>query len=90
MTEDPVERAIRLSLIDMDERARQSFTKEIRDILSFVAAVQTVETDSLPVQGKKNVLRDDVVTVKEGAYHDAVIRQAPASYRRWLVSKKII
>ena len=37
-----------------------------------------------------NVFRDDVVTVEAGVYREQMLAQAPMSFKRWFLSKKIL
>ena len=86
-----VERAIGLALLEkgMDESIRLS--GEVEKILAFVSEVQSVEVDEVG-QGDElvNMFRDDVVVVEAGVYREKMLAQAPMSFKRWFLSKKIL
>ena len=90
MDEDDVGRAVRLSLLGREGRTKETFAREVQGILSFVDDVRTIETGGATERGKKNVLRDDTVTVSEGGHREMFLGQAPSRFKNWLVSKKII
>ena len=86
-----VERAIELALLEKsaDESARLS--GEVEKILAFVSEVQSTETGADGQDdGKVNVFRDDVVSVEVGVYREQMLAQAPMSFKRWFLSKKIL
>ena len=92
---DDVARAIALALLEKtaDEQARLS--GEVEKILAFVSEVQSVATDDAgdgAARGEErvNVFRDDAVTVEAGRYRDAMLARAPASFKQWFLSKKIL
>ena len=88
---DGVTRAIGLALLEKnaDEQARLS--NEVEKILTFVSEVQSVATDKVTQDnGKVNVFRDDVITVEAGVYREQMLAQAPATFKEWFLSKKIL
>lgn len=90
MKDDDISRAIRLCLFE-EGHADQSLHDEVSKILSFVADVRSVDTDTDAVSsGAVNVFRDDVVTVSQGAFRDHMLDQAPSRFKDWFLSKKIL
>ena len=86
-----VKRAISLALLEKDAEARERLEGEVEKILVFVGEVQSVTTDAVAQDdGKVNVFRDDVVTVEAGEYREDMLAQAPASFKQWFLSKKIL
>ncbi len=86
-----VQRAISLALLEKDAEAQDRLEGEVEKILAFVGEVQSVVTDSVAQDdGKVNVFRDDVVTVEAGEYREDMLAQAPASFKQWFLSKKIL
>ena len=86
-----VKRAISLALLEKDADARERLEGEVEKILAFVGEVQSVATDNTAqANGKVNVFRDDVVTVEAGVYREDMLAQAPASFKKWFLSKKIL
>lgn len=86
-----VGRAIGLALLEKsaDEYARLS--GEVEKILAFVSEVQSVDVAAEEQdEGVVNVFRDDVVTVESGMYREQLLAQAPMSFKRWFLSKKIL
>ena len=86
-----VKRAISLALLEKDAEARERLEGEVEKILTFVGEVQSVKTaGAVQDDGKVNVFRDDVVTVEAGVYREDMQAQAPASFKKWFLSKKIL
>ena len=86
-----VRRAISLAMLEKDAEARERLEGEVEKILAFVGEVQSVATDNAAQDdGKVNVYRDDAVTVEAGVYRDDMLAQAPASFKKWFLSKKIL
>ena len=89
--EDGIVRAVRLSLLEKPEAEREQFRVEVERILAFVEDVQSIDTgDSGGAVGRVNVFREDAVTVPAGMYRERMLEQAPARYKEWFVSKKIL
>lgn len=89
MEEDAIVRAMRLALLERKEEEQQALHADIENILSFVMSVQSVDTAlSEDAPGKKNVFRDDAVTVPAGLYREQMLRQAPNRFKDWFLSKK--
>ena len=86
-----VRQAINLALLEKDAEARERLEGEVEKILAFVGEVQSVATDNAAQDdGKVNVFRDDVVTVEAEEYREGMLAQAPASFKQWFLSKKIL
>lgn len=90
-SEGGVERAIGLALLEKDADATAQLSSEVENILAFVSEVQSVEAGEVEQDGGAvNVFRDDVVTVEAEKYREGMLAQAPASFKRWFLSKKIL
>ena len=86
-----VKRAISLALLEKDAEAQERLAGEVEKILAFVGEVQSVATDNTTQDdGRVNVFRDDAVTVEAGEYREGMLAQAPASFKKWFLSKKIL
>ena len=91
MENDAINRAVRLALLEKNPEEREQFTSEIEKIISFVGEVRSVDTSHIArADDKINVFRDDTVTVTPGTYRDQMLEQAPATFRGWFLSKKIL
>ena len=89
--EDAIMRAVRLSLLEKPEAERERFSVEVERILAFVEDVQSIDTENTgDAVGRVNVFREDAVTVPAGEYRERMLAQAPARYKEWFVSKKIL
>ena len=94
--DDGVERAIGLALLEKTADERVRLGGEVEKILAFVGEVQDVATDGVDSdvgsQGEErvNVFREDAVTVEAGQYREGMLGQAPASFKQWFLSKKIL
>ena len=86
-----VGRAIGLALLEKSADEYIRLSDEVEKILVFVSEVQSIEVDDA-VQGEAmvNVFRDDVVVVEPGVYREKMLAQAPMSFKRWFLSKKIL
>ena len=89
--DDGVVRAIGLALLEKNADEQERLRSEVEKILAFVGEVQSVATDGVVHDGGVvNVFRDDVVTVEAGQYREEMLAQAPASFKQWFLSKKIL
>ena len=89
MNEDPVLRAVKLSLLGQEES--NSLHEDIKNILSFVEEVRSINTESAEQEEEaENEFRDDEVTVRPGTFRDVMLDRAPVRHGNWFVSKKIL
>ena len=86
-----VGRAIGLALLEKDAEQHARLSEEVEKILAFVSEVQSVEVREV-LQGEElvNVFRDDAVSVEAEVYREKMLEQAPMSFKRWFLSKKIL
>lgn len=83
--------AIQLALLEKSEEEEARFSGEVEKILAFVSDVQSVDTKAVSdVDSKTNVFRDDAVTVEAGIYREHMLAQAPNTFKKWFLSKKIL
>lgn len=91
MKQDDINRAISLSLIHKSEAEAAQLHNEVEKILAFVQEIQKIETIATKDADKQvNVFRDDVVTVPAGSWREKLLAQAPAQFKNWIVTKKIL
>ena len=84
-------RAVALAQLEKSEEEQIQFSAEIEKILTFVSEVQSVDTKNAETSiGTTNVFRDDAVTVEPEKYREQMLEQAPATFKKWFLSKKIL
>ena len=89
--ENGVAQATGLALLEKNAEEQAQFADEVEKILAFVGEVQSVDTDDKGRDdGKTNIFREDTVTVETGVYREKMLAQAPSSFKKWFLSKKIL
>lgn len=96
---DVVKKLANLARIDMSDEEMNEIAKDFDSILAYIGQVQeaaaanpNVEVvnkniDSYPIY---NVMREDVVTNKEGEFTDKILDQAPNTEHGFLKVKQIL
>ena len=88
---DAVFRAVRLAYVGEGGKDEANLGDEVERILAFVGEVQLIDTGSAQdAGGAVNVFRDDAVTAESGVYREQMLAQAPAKFKNWFLSKKIL
>ena len=91
MKQDDIFRAIQLSYLNRDEKECAALHTDVEKILSFVAAVRSIDTPATATSSARvNVFRDDVVTIPAGTYREQMLARAPETFKNWFLSKKIL
>lgn len=93
MEKEDIIHLARLARIGIDDKEAESLTADIESVLLYVSDINTITADvqlTKKVGAKFNVFRDDVVTIQEGLYTDAILKQAPHVKGRHLQVKKIL
>ena len=91
MAQEDIARAMQLALIDRSAEEQAALVSDVAEIISFVAAVQSVpEVDASTSGMAVNVFRDDVVTVPGGTFTEGVLARAPARFKDWFTTKRVL
>jgi aspartyl-tRNA(Asn)/glutamyl-tRNA(Gln) amidotransferase subunit C len=87
-----VEKLADLALIDVPEKEQEGLAKEMDAILDYVSDVSKLAEgeDAKEAHEHRNIMRDDVVTNKDGEYTDAIVAQFPDRDGPHLRVKKIL
>ncbi len=88
-----VEKLAELARIKLDDAEKQSLTKDIASILTYVDEIKKADVDmeTMPHVGVvHNVMRDDVVVERGGAEREALLAEAPDREGDFIAVKKII
>jgi len=96
---DVVKKLANLARIDMSEEEMNEIAKDFDSILAYIGQVQEAAAanpnaeivnkniDSYPIY---NVMREDIVTNKEGEFTDKILGQAPNTEQGFLKVKQIL
>ena len=91
MDESNIARAVGLALIKKDEKEQKELLKDVQDILKYVEDVQSIEVvENDASRINTNIFREDVISVPAYTFTKQMLDQAPAKYKEWFLSKKIL
>jgi aspartyl-tRNA(Asn)/glutamyl-tRNA(Gln) amidotransferase subunit C len=93
MEKEDILHLARLSRIGIDDKEAESLKADIESVLSYVSDINSITADvtlTKKVGARYNIFRDDVVTVREGSYTDAILKEAPNVKGQHLQVKKIL
>ena len=93
ISKDDVKKIAELSLLAVKEEELDKLTGEIDSILDYVSAVDELASEEKEEKEKPelyNVMREDAVTNKEGAYTKKILSGAPDTDGDYLRVKKIL
>lgn len=86
-----ISKAVSLSLIKKNAEEQNKLLGEIESILDNVADVQSISnTDNAKIEKEINVFREDIANISAGEYTEKILSQAPARFKDWFLSKKIL
>lgn len=93
ITTKEVEKLAQLARIKIDETEKQSLTKEIDSILSYVDEIKkaTVDMDYTPIPGAiHNVFRSDETQSTSSEDREKILEESPDREGEFIAVKKII
>jgi aspartyl-tRNA(Asn)/glutamyl-tRNA(Gln) amidotransferase subunit C len=97
ITREDIKNLAELARIEISESEAEKLTKEVDSILVYVGQIKDASKEmSVQSDGKKfvpklrNVMREDVVTNKEGEYTERLLKSAPSRDGQYLKVKKIL
>lgn len=93
ITTAEVEKLATLARIKIEDSEKESMTKEIDSILSYIDEIKeaTVNVDVTPTVGAvHNVFRDDITSTTSPAGREALLAEAPDREGEFIAVKKII
>ena len=93
ITVKEIENLANLARIKLDDTEKESLTKDIDSILSYVDQIKeaTVNMDYTPVPGAvQNAFRDDSITTTSPEGREAILDEAPDREGDFVAVKKII
>jgi aspartyl-tRNA(Asn)/glutamyl-tRNA(Gln) amidotransferase subunit C len=90
---DDIKKLAILARIDMDENEMAEIANDFNPILAYVGQVQEISNLN-NISNKNsvlsNIMRDDIVTNKEGSYSNKIIAEMPNSQDGFLKVKQIL
>jgi len=91
VTKEDIKNLADLARIEMSDSEAEVMTRELDSILGYVGQIQSAAGDLKPSVSKhRNIMRDDVVTTKEGEYTEKILKNAPGRDGNYLKVKKIL
>ena len=93
MEKEDIVHLAKLARIGITDTEIESLKADIESVLAYVSDINTITADislTKKVSARYNIFRDDVVTVKEGSYTDAILNEAPNVKGRHFQVKKIL
>ena len=91
--EQDIRHLARLARIRLNTSEVSALQHEISDIVTYVSAIKALTTDAVVTKqlgDRGNVFRADEITVAEGDFTDALLREAPETQDGYLAVKKIL
>ena len=91
MDTEGISKAVSLSLIAKSDLEQEALLGEVESILEYVKDVQSISNGNKnKIKQKVNIFREDLVSVDAGKYTEKMLSQAPARFKEWFLSKKIL
>lgn len=91
LTKEEIKHITKLSFLSLSEKEEELFAGQIGEILDFVAEINSMETEEVPLTSpvihQKNVYRED--KIKPCLSKEEALKNSPSSYRGYFKVKAI-
>lgn len=91
VTKEDIKNLADLARIEVSEDEAESLTSQIDSILGYVGQIQNMQMEGDSTVPKlRNVMREDIVTHKDGEYTEELLSNAPQRDGKYFKVKKIL
>lgn len=94
LSSSDIDHVASLAKLQLSEKQKQTFLPQLSSVLSYVATVQQLNTDTTEetsqVTGQENVFREDEVDVTRMLSHKQALAAAPRSHNGYFVVQAIL